>query len=187
MIGDKLKTFTSFFSGFFDKKKALSIIIVLGCIGIILIGASDLFLPQKSEKTNADIQEIDTKNYIEALEKKTQKMILSISGAGKSKIMITAESSSEKNFATDEELSSENKTNTSNTEQNAEQRSEIVIIESNNGKNALITRTIEPKIRGVLVLCEGADIPKVRENVTEAVKTVLGVPYNKICVIKLKV
>ena len=186
MFSVKLNTFTSSFANFFKKKKFSTSIVVLGCIGILLIGVSDWIFSQKSEKQNATFQEINTEDYIDILEKKTQKMILSINGAGKSKIMITAECSSENQFATDDEISNDNKISTSDEAQKSEHRSEIVIIESSGTKNALVTKVTEPQIRGVLVLCEGADIPKVRESVTEAVKTVLGVPYNKICVIKLK-
>ena len=186
MFSDKLKAFTSFFTKSHENKRIITIILVIGTIGILLIGFSDWLTPQKTQKSNAYSDEIDIENYIELLEKKTQKMILSINGAGKSKIMITAENSSEKEFATDDDISNDYKVNDSQKQQTSEEKSEIVIIDSNSGRDALIIKTIEPKIRGVLVLCEGADIPKVKENVTEAVKTVLGVPYNKICVIKLK-
>lgn len=186
MFGDKLKAFTSSFPKFIENKRVLTVIVVIGCIGILLIGFSDWLTPQKTQKQSDNSEQISVENYIEVLEKKTQKMVLSISGAGKSKIMITAENSSEKEFATNDDTSTDYKANDSEQQQVSEQKSEIVIVESNGGKNALVTKVREPQIRGVLVLCEGADIPKVRENVTEAVKTVLGVPYNKICVIKLK-
>lgn len=185
MFSDKLKTFTSSFSKILENKKIPTKIIVIGCIGILLIGISDWFTPQKSQKNSTNSVQKSVEEYIEILEKKTQKMILSISGAGKSKIMITAENSSEKEFATDDDISNDYKSNNSEKQQSSELKSEIVIIDSNSGKDALVTKTIEPQIRGVLVLCEGADIPKVKENVTEAVKTILGIPYNKICVIKL--
>lgn len=186
MFSDKLKAFTSYLPNLFENKKFLSIIIVTGCIGIILIGISDWILPSKNQKTSTYQNEINLSEYIEILENKTQKMVLSINGAGKSKIMITAENSQEKEFATDNDISNDYKISDDDKQQSADQKNEIVIIESSGNKNALVTKVIEPQIRGVLVLCEGADIPKVKENVTEAVKTVLGVPYNKICVIKLK-
>ncbi len=186
MFSDKFKTFTSSILKLFENKRHLSIIVVIGCIGIILIGLSDLIFPQNDQKTLTYQKETNLDEYVEILEKKTQKMILSINGAGKSKIMITAECSPEKEFATDDDISNDYKINSDDKQQSVEQKNEIVIIESNGNKNALVTKVKEPQIRGVLVVCEGADTPKVKENVTEAVKTVLGVPYNKICVIKLK-
>ena len=183
---DKLKTFTLNFTKFIENKSFLTTIIVVGCIGIVLIGTSDWLTPQKNQKEYTNLEQLNIEDYIETLEKKTQKMVLSINGAGKSKIMITAQSSQEKAFATNNDLSNDYRVNNSDKQQSSEQNNQIVIIESNGDKNALVTKVNEPQIRGVLVLCEGADIPKVRESVTEAVKTVLGVPYNKICVIKLK-
>ena len=186
MFGEKLKTFTAFFPKVFENKKYLMIIVVIGCIGILLIGFSDWFTPQKTQISNSAYTEINLEEYVENLEKKTQEMVLSINGAGKSKVMITAETSLETEYATDDDISNDFKTNTADKQQSNNKKTETVIIESNGDKNALVTTVKEPKIRGVLILCEGADTPKVKENVTEAVKTVLGVSYNKICVIKLK-
>ena len=61
------------------------------------------------------------------------------------------------------------------------------MVEDQNGnKTALVKSVFEPEIRGVLVLCEGADDKNVVENVTNAVKILLGVSANKISVLKMK-
>ena len=186
MFADKLKNFTLNLPSFFENKKFLRIIIIIGCIGIALISASDLIQVGKTQKTGTTSEQIDLETYIETLENKAQKMLASISGAGKSKIMITAENSSKTEFATDDDISKDTKYSDQDVQEILDKKTEIVIIESSGDKTALVTMVKEPQIRGVLVLCEGADIPRVKENVMEAVKTVLGVPYNKICVIKLK-
>ena len=41
------------------------------------------------------------------------------------------------------------------------------------------------QVRGVMILCEGAENPVVEQRVTEAVKTVLGIPASRICVEKI--
>ena len=186
MFSDKLKNITVNFTKFSGNKKALTLVAVVGCIGILLIGASDWLFSKNETVANGSGKETSVEEYIETLEKKAQQMILSIDGAGKSKIMVTAESSSEKQYATDNEISNDYKSNQSEQDEKNELKSEIVIIESGGDESALVTTVTQPQIRGVLVLCEGADTPKVKENVTEAIKTIFGVPYNKICVIKLK-
>lgn len=51
--------------------------------------------------------------------------------------------------------------------------------------SATKTKEIQPRIRGVLVVCEGGDEPLVAERVTEAVCKALNVSTAKVCVTKL--
>lgn len=48
-----------------------------------------------------------------------------------------------------------------------------------------IRQVNEPTIRGVVVACEGGDDPLVSAQITNLLRTVLGVPSNKVCVSKL--
>lgn len=47
------------------------------------------------------------------------------------------------------------------------------------------TKEIEPRIRGVLVVCKGGDEPVVVERITEAVTKVLDISTAKVCITKL--
>ncbi len=47
------------------------------------------------------------------------------------------------------------------------------------------TKEVEPKIRGVLVVCEGGDDPVVIERITESVTKALGISAAKVCITKL--
>lgn len=182
----KLKDFTHKFSGFFSKNKKSTAIFIIGIIGILLIGFSDVFLSNKTEVNNSSYNEISVQQHIAELEKKTEKIISKIEGAGKSKIMITADTSKENEYAVNENKSQDVSEENDSLNQRTQIQNEIVITQQNSTDSALVVKVIEPQIRGVLVLCEGADMPKISEQITNAVKTVLGVPYNKICVLKLK-
>ena len=52
-------------------------------------------------------------------------------------------------------------------------------------ESPLVEKRIEPTVRGVLILCEGAEDPVVEARVTEAVRTVLGISSSQICVEKI--
>lgn len=182
----KLKDFTHKLSGLFSKNKKSTIIFIIGVIGILLIGLSDVIFSDKIEANNASSSELSIKQHIAELEEKTEKIISKIDGAGKSKIMITADTSKENEYAVNENKSQDISGENDSLNQRTQIQNEIVIVQQNSTDNALVVKVIEPKIRGVLVLCEGADTPKITEQITNAVKTVLGVPYNKICVLKLK-
>jgi len=177
---DKLKNFTS---DFLKNKKTSNIIIILGIVGIALIALSDIFLNNTNKKTITKDDSFDSNAYIQELENKTKKLVSSIDGAGKCKIMITLEQSKEIELFYDNSLSNENINGTiRNQEEN-----KLVLIEGENGEDKYITqKIIEPKIRGVLILVEGGDDIKINEMITQAVKTLLGIPSNKICVSKLK-
>ncbi len=47
------------------------------------------------------------------------------------------------------------------------------------------TKEIEPRIRGVLVVCEGGDDPIVVERITDAVTKALDISTAKVCITKL--
>ncbi len=182
----KLKDFTHKFSNIFSKNKKTTAIFIIGIVGILLIGLSDVFSGSKTETKSGSNNEISVEQYVAELEKKTEKIISKIDGAGKSKIMITADTSKENEYAVNENKSQDVSGKNEALEQHTQIQNEIVITQQNNEDSALVVKVIEPQIRGVLVLCEGADTPKIAEQITNAVKTVLGVPYNKICVLKLK-
>lgn len=182
----KLKDFTHKLSANFFKNKKSTTIFVIGIVGILLIGLSDVFFAGKSGVKNDSESEISASQYVYELERKTEKIVSKIEGAGKSKIMITADTSRENEYAVNENKSQEMSGQNNALDQHTQIQNEIVIIEQNNEDSALIVKVTEPQIRGVLVLCEGADEPKIAEQITNAIKTVLGVPYNKICVLKLK-
>lgn len=181
----KVKHFTDIIKNKFKDKKSAGIIVVLGMLGILLIAFSDSFSFKKTSDDND--KSLSSMQYINYLEEKITKTVSCINGAGKTRVMITLESSSEQKFVF-------NNSDEKNSEKNGEQlktnnttNTETVIIDGEGGYDEpLIEKTIEPKIRGVLVLCEGADNIELNEKITKAVKTALGISSNKVCVIKLK-
>ena len=62
---------------------------------------------------------------------------------------------------------------------------EIVMVASGGDKNALIEKTIEPVVQGVVVVCTGADDIKVTSDITNAVSVAMNITTNRICVIKM--
>lgn len=186
-MNDKLNNFTQSLTKKLGSKKTLSIVLIVGLSGIVLIGLSDLITPAKKTSSSSQNTSVSVEEYINDLEKKTKEMLNSVYGAGKCKIMITAEASALQNFATDESLSQDTESDSEQSKIKNEVQKEIVMVEDSNGKKqALVKNVTEPEIRGVLVLCEGADDPAVNERITNAIKTLLGISSNKISVIKMK-
>lgn len=186
-ISDKLKYFTAKFDNFFRSRKKFNIIFTIGIVGILLISLSEVDFSSKKTTESTNMGEISIESYIETIENKTKKIIGQIDGAGKCEVMITAEISSEKDYATNDNIKqeTENKDNENSLKNDSEK--EVVMIENSSGKKqALIQKIYEPKIRGVLVLCEGADNAEINEKITNAVRALLNVSSNKISVLKIK-
>lgn len=160
-----------------DKKT--TIIAVAGLIIIIAIMISEL---TTTNEKNIEVKNSNTEyDYCQTLETKIEEIISSIDGAGKTKVMITLSETTEYIYAKNE--SNQNKS--SNDSLNTDFENDYVIIEQNNEDSGLLVKTIEPKIRGVAIVCEGGDNPTVQQNIYLTVSAVLNVSTARISISKL--
>lgn len=160
------------------RKKNIPWIFLMGCIGIILIFISDIIPKENNIRKEAEIPlEYENYDYEKELEKRLEEEISKIKGAGKTSVMLTADSSKEYSYA---ENSSKEKDEKQEVKEN-----EIVIIEGKNGEEPLVIKTKEARIRGVLVICEGGDNAMLREKIIEAVCALLDIPSNKVSIAKM--
>ena len=149
--------------------------IAVGALGLLLIMLSGL-LPDSREKTSpppassADSTEV----YREQLETRLTDWLNRMEGVGEVQVMITLKGSAEQQFA-EEVRSSKN-------DRGVTQESEVVLTRTNGSESALVARTASPEICGVAVLCSGGAHAAIRERVSEAVRTVLGVPASAVYV-----
>ena len=49
-----------------------------------------------------------------------------------------------------------------------------------------VVKEIEPTVRGVMIVCRGANNPSIKETVQESVIKVLILSFDKVCIVKLK-
>jgi stage III sporulation protein AG len=52
--------------------------------------------------------------------------------------------------------------------------------------NDTLVKEMQPVVRGVVIACDGADTPTVKESVVEVVIKAFNISADKVCVIKLK-
>ncbi|MBQ4100044.1 MAG: stage III sporulation protein AG, partial [Oscillospiraceae bacterium] len=60
-----------------------------------------------------------------------------------------------------------------------------ILIEDGDSEKALITTEIEPKIKGVVIICEGGDKTLVKQRITDAITTAFGISTTRVCVTKI--
>lgn len=173
--------------GLLQKKNAL---FFLGIAGILLIFLSDvLFAPRPETDAAAQpaVQTAQRGQTEQELEARLAEMIGAVQGAGKVRVMLTLENDGETVYAYNEQ--NDTQTAAGGTNGAAERRqsyeNEHVLIDAENGKQALVETCLEPEVKGVAVVCEGGDDITVVKRVTELVSVVLRLPTNRVCVIKM--
>lgn len=173
------------------EKKHINNLIIIFIIGIIIMITISLFNEDFSNKKNETIQvnKKDTSNielhkdYGQLLEKRLEIILSEIKGVGKVKVMITLEETTEKIPATNSKINNEKTMETDSQggvrEINRED-SNIEIATIGSDGSVLVLKEIQPKVKGVIVVAEGAYDLEIKEKLYQAVKTVLGVSGNRV-------
>lgn len=161
---------------FIKTNKKTFICFVVGLLGILLIFASEAF--GNTSKKSTKSSEKTYVSYSNEMEEKLADIISKVDGAGKTKVFLTIEESEEYVYAQD--ISSDRKDNTQENE-----NKEYVIVDSDKGKGGLLIKTVNPKIRGVAIVCEGGDDPVVQQRIYSCVSASLGISTARISISKM--
>ncbi len=169
--------------------KFIKAVVIIGLVGILFILLSGLFTNNKNntevQPTN-DIAYISLKEYENELEQNLADIISSINGAGKTRVLLTMDSTVEQVYATDKNLSQSNNENTGD---NAESKNDTsanttyITVELSDGtQQTVLLKEIQPKVRGVVVVCSGGDNDVVKEKIVDAVTKVLNISSSRVSV-----
>ena len=168
-----------------------NIVIVIGLAGIALIFFSSFF---KTEGKTEEVQEIPlqtTEEYTQQLEDNLTDILSSIEGAGPAKVMVTLENGAETKYATEEkqnneETREEQNGQTTRTQQSNDSEMQYITVRDADGtERALALTEIQPKVKGVVVVCPGGEDPVVQQRIIHAVTTALNLSSQHVCVTKL--
>lgn len=181
-------------------KKTVANLIVVFCIGLVLILVADFYKDIRTEKaanesilfesteSPADGFKSTSSQYLENLEEHLSSILSKIQGAGKVSVMITLKSGTELIPAKDESVSdkvtSEKDTDGGTRTINEKTTDEKVVFAAAQGGNSepLIIKEINPDIKGVIVVAEGASDAKIKLKISQAVQTVLDIPAYRVTV-----
>lgn len=143
-----------------NPKFLIYVIIILICLfSLLMINSND----NENEPEYQDTVELSSDKYKSELENNLKTILSKIEGVGEAEVMITLESEYTYEYVKD------------STDVN-----EKTVILSN--KEAIVKTIVYPKVSGVLIVCKGGKKPKVIEQITEAISTLLDIPTNKVCV-----
>ena len=108
-----------------------------------------------------------------------EQILSCIDGAGEVRVLLTERTGDETVYQSDESLSvtegGENRTGTT-----------VIARSSGGGDEPVVRQTIFGEYRGALIVCTGADSPRVRLSIVNAVADLTGLSTDRITVIKMK-
>ncbi|HEY8348584.1 MAG TPA: stage III sporulation protein AG [Clostridiales bacterium] len=186
-----------------DRKKLAENTAIVIIIGVIIIIAGSAILAPRKSRQDAPVQETARSGTAHAdivqdaekegdIETRLKSILSQIEGVGKVDVMITYSSTAEKVPAYDIKRSqdeTEEKDSAGGTRKirGEEYESSLAYEDmSSGGKSPVILKKLEPEIRGVLVVAEGAENIEVRDRICRAVTVVLDVSANRVQVVQRK-
>lgn len=185
-IGQILKFIT-------DKKNRNLILGV--CVAAALLIAVPFFEP-KAEAKRADEKgnTPSAEDYRTLLTRELEAILSQMEGVGKAEVLLTMENGVENIYKEEEKISQSGgefpgivRRETQSPSANLQRESQVLVVRDNDGgENPVLVKQIEPKVSGVIVVCDGGARESVAYQVTNAVKALLDVPSNRIQVIKRK-
>lgn len=148
----------------------------------MLILLSEIIPDSESEKEDTAISDDpvteDTYEYKRQVEEELCRILGDIKGVGEIKVMVTIEGTTEYVYA--EELDTD--TDKDGEKTSEKYKNEVVMVEQDGRKNALVKKIIKPQISGVVIVCEGGGDIHLNERVLKAASVALDLPASKICV-----
>lgn len=185
-VKEKIKEFSKRLT---DKKHINNLLIIV-IVGIMIMITASIFNDDLSKNKGKTIQsneektnKIEFEDYGQLLEKRLEIILSEIKGVGKVKVMITLEETTEKIPATNSKINNEKTSETDSQggirEINRED-SNIEIATKGSDGSVVVLKEIQPEVKGVIVVAEGAYDIEIKEKLYQAVKTVLGVSGNRV-------
>lgn len=186
-----------------NNKKLYTNLVILLCMGVALIIVSNFFNEISYEKRNSQIESMDDKNqgsatdypsgddyYGAEMEEQLSEILSKISGAGKVSVMITYNSGKElvtqKDKSRVDKVTDEKDTDGGTRVINESSIDDKTVMVSQQGGSSqpIVVKEINPEIKGVVVVAEGAKDSKVKLKISKAVQTVLDVPAYRVTVLE---
>lgn len=177
--------------GYSDNKKQVVLVVFL-IIGILMMLLSGLVgSDDKKQKNFIDVdinKDFNISLYEKGLENRLLDIIKKIDGVGNANIMVTLENSIEYIFAQEkrekiDKISDYQDQVPLKTQERNDEERKLMLVDGPNGKRqALIKTQIQPKVKGVVVVCQGGDNPYINQQVTNLLTTVLNISSNRVYV-----
>ena len=146
---------------------------------IVLVGIVLMLIPSHNRtETKVEVNDIND-DKTQSVEEELENILSSVQGVGKVKVMLKESVGTETIYETNH--------NSSSSDLSTDTKTEIVTVtDSQRNENGLIKQVNPPQYLGAIIICQGANDPKVRLVVTDAVSKITGLGADKIAVLNMK-
>ena len=179
---DKLKNVLEKLKGMSGNKKLQYLAIVIIIAVILTIYFSTLTGPEEDSGQAAEGTS-STSDSAEALEQKLKAVLEKVDGAGQVEVIINYESSPELIPAVSEDVDTSATQDEGRTTETESRRTSIA--GSSRTDDALIVKEMQPEVRGVIVVAEGADDISLKIRLQDAVTTLLDIAPSQVEILKM--
>lgn len=146
---------------------------------VVMIGICLMLIPSKSSGKDVTEQRVSDMKEADTVQQELESILSGVQGVGKIKVMLKESQGSETVFETNQ--------TSSHSENSSELKTEIITItDSDRNENGLIKQINPPRYQGAIIICQGANDPKVRLAVTDAVSKITGLGADRIAVLIMK-
>lgn len=146
---------------------------------VVMIGICLMLIPSKSSGKDVTEQRVSDMKEADTVQQELESILSGVQGVGKVKVMLKESQGSETVFETNQ--------TSSHSENSSELKTEIITItDSDRNENGLIKQINPPRYQGAIIICQGANDPKVRLAVTDAVSKITGLGADRIAVLIMK-
>lgn len=177
------------------KNKAVSRLAVIFTAGILLLFLSKFINnaapvsqelnPTKPQTTQESTSDNKLRPYVERLEEQLSRVLGQVQGINNVSVIITLDEEEPvepafnviSNQKTSEEKDSDGGVRTITEIQSTQQ---AIILKKGNDDAAMILKKSTPKVKGVLIVAEGANSSKMKEMIIKATATLLDIPVYKV-------
>ncbi len=188
--GNSIINIRQWLSGLAKGDKKIRIIVTIGILGIALILLSELFAPKTKTINEVGTPDSSLSASNEKLEQQVYALVTSIDGVGQAKVMVTLDTSVEYVYAKEQktdtdvtrDISEDGKAKTSQKDKTEEN---YIFVDGSDGKQALLATERAPRVKGVVVVCEGGDDKLVQSRIIDAVTTAFDIGANRVCVTRM--
>ncbi|HWP52400.1 MAG TPA: hypothetical protein VN626_11965 [Clostridia bacterium] len=183
------------FKGWFSKsgisQKQAKWLTAMGVAGMLLIMLTSLWPGGSGSDAVTEDAGGTLTAHAQQTEQRLTEILKQIKGVGAVHVMVTLENGVEYRYAADEKQSGDSvftyangSDSPSKVQEKEDRQQSYILVDSSGGKKPLVLTELSPRVKGVVVVCSGAGNPVIRQRVTDAVTTALGVTSLQVCVIQ---
>lgn len=146
---------------------------------------------QEGVRNGTDAQYTSSDIYAAEMENKLKQVLSKINGVGITEVIVTVETSAELVVEKDKPYSRDNVNETDaeggsrTTSSMTDEESTVYWKDTDGNEIPFISKEINPKITGVLVVCQGGDREQIKKEITESLQALFDLDVHKIKVAKM--